>query len=260
MGPGYSMVRAEDGSFLLRFTSACDIEISQDFTEVLVRPAVGASEGLATVLTAGAMLAFQLYVRGSLVLHASAVDLGGVAVAFVGRSGMGKSTMAALMCADGARLITDDVLRVDSPGAEPRARLGATDVRLRKGASEVLGEFGAAATPRLSADGRHVLRLGDGAADHLPLGAIVIPRPCPGLERLALEPLGSRAALLALLGFPRIPGWREPTTLEQQFAATAALLRTVPVYLANVPWGPPFDPEIAPQLRAALGPVLQAHA
>jgi len=73
----------------------------------------GADLGLVTVLTAGALLAVHLRLRGELVLPASAVQLGGAALAFVRASGMGKSTLAALLCASGHGLVTDDVLRVD---------------------------------------------------------------------------------------------------------------------------------------------------
>ena len=48
--------------------------------------------------------------RGRELLHASAVSLGGGAIAFVGLSGAGKSSVAAHLVARGASLVTDDVL------------------------------------------------------------------------------------------------------------------------------------------------------
>ena len=62
---------------------------------------------LAQVLPLAAVL------RGTHVLHASAVALAGRAVAFMGRSGVGKTTLAGRIVAHGARLMTDDVLAVD---------------------------------------------------------------------------------------------------------------------------------------------------
>ena len=62
---------------------------------------------LAQVLPLAAVL------RGMHVLHASAVALAGRAVAFMGRSGVGKTTLAGRIVAHGARLMTDDVLAVD---------------------------------------------------------------------------------------------------------------------------------------------------
>ncbi len=46
-------------------------------------------------------------------LHASCVEVGGRAVAFQGLSGVGKSTLAALMIERGARLVTDDALSLE---------------------------------------------------------------------------------------------------------------------------------------------------
>lgn len=48
--------------------------------------------------------------RGRFVLHASAVQLDGVAVGFIGPSGMGKSTLAAAFAQDGNPVLTDDSL------------------------------------------------------------------------------------------------------------------------------------------------------
>ena len=47
---------------------------------------------------------------GAIGLHASAVDVGGQAIVFVGRSGQGKSTLAAAFVARGAKLLADDAV------------------------------------------------------------------------------------------------------------------------------------------------------
>jgi hypothetical protein len=254
-GPRYAFVRNDDG-YLMRFHGACDIVLSRDLREVVVRPAAGAAPGLSTVLVSGAMLAFQLYLRGHLVLHASAVDLGGTALAFLGRSGMGKSTMAALLCSAGGKLITDDVLRVETPGSDPQVRLGATELRLRKGADTLVERFPVGPGRRTSADLRQVLRLGGEAADRLPLSGIVIPQPSPGLDRLVIEAMPAKEALFAVLSFPRLVGWHDPAVVQNQFAATSELLSRVPVVIARVPWGPPFQPDIPANLVDALAPHL----
>ena len=87
--------------------------VIQDGTTIQVRPSVGvASVTLQNYTIAGAlnMLLFQ---RDYFLLHASVVSMNGVAVAFVGESGWGKSTLAAYFHSQGFALIADDTLVVD---------------------------------------------------------------------------------------------------------------------------------------------------
>jgi hypothetical protein len=57
-----------------------------------------------------------LNLSGSVAIHANAVNLEDRAVAFIGYSGLGKSTLSAFCLSQGANLITDDVLRLDAAG------------------------------------------------------------------------------------------------------------------------------------------------
>jgi hypothetical protein len=65
-----------------------------------------------TGLIAGACLNLQ----GKVGIHANAVSLEGLAVAFAGISGMGKSTLSTYCTSRGAGFITDDILTVDVDG------------------------------------------------------------------------------------------------------------------------------------------------
>ncbi len=253
---GYVIVERPDGAHLLRFFNACDAEISADLTQVTVHPVVGADPGIAVVLASGAVLAYLLVRRGHAVLHGSAVATDDGAIAFVAPSGGGKSTMATLLCADGAGLITDDVLRVDLDGPHapvPSVRAGATGLRLRKGADTLSELFGAGAPGRhVSADDRQVLTPGGDVPDAVPLLAVVVPFPEHGLDALAVERIDAKQAVFDLLSFPRLLGWRDPAYLSRHLGEVAALVGRVPVLRARVPWGPPFSPRIAPDLRAAV--------
>jgi hypothetical protein len=249
----YAIARQPDGRYLFRILGVCDFDVSADLGHAVVRPFEGTTSEMAAILATGGLLAFQLYLRGHLVLHASAVEVGGRALAFVGHSGMGKSTMAALMCAGGAHMVTDDVLRVDLTPDGPVARLGATDVRLRKGA-DVLADRFEADRPgrRTSADDRQVLRLPPTARDGLPLDAVVIPAPTRSGTSVELTRLPPKDALFTLLGFPRLLGWTDPAVLSRTFASLSALVAATPVHVASVPWGPPFHPGIAAEVAALV--------
>ena len=58
----------------------------------------------------GCVLGVLLHQRGLFTLHASAVSVGGAAVAFIGAKHAGKSTMAAALHARGHAMLADDVL------------------------------------------------------------------------------------------------------------------------------------------------------
>lgn len=250
----YSAALDSEG-FTLRFHGACEFRISADLKYVTAFRDYDADPGIVPILTTGAMLAFQLFMRNQAVLHGSAVQLGTDAVAFVGNSGQGKSTMATLMCADGGRLITDDVLALDVRPSEALCRLGATELRLRKGADELAELFAASEGParRQSVDKRQVLKLADDADDFTPLRAIVIPRPSHVTPELSVRKVPARDAGFLVLSFLRLSGWEDDQIARRHFAAMVSVAARVPVYIADVPWGPPFDSGMATALRSAVG-------
>lgn len=61
----------------------------------------------------GPVLGLLLHLRGLAVLHASAVEVHGMSIAFVGDKLAGKSTTAGAFIRAGHRLLTDDLLAVD---------------------------------------------------------------------------------------------------------------------------------------------------
>ncbi len=64
----------------------------------------------------GSCIGAIIHQRGMLALHASAVDVNGQAVLFVGHSGMGKSTTAAIFHQRGYPVISDDTVAIDANG------------------------------------------------------------------------------------------------------------------------------------------------
>ena len=51
--------------------------------------------------------------------------------------------------------------------------------------------------------------------------------------------------MFGLLAFPRVHGWRDKAVLAREFATLSQVVNQVPVFEATIPWGPPFDPDIA---------------
>lgn len=100
----------------------------------------GADMGEARAMMLGGILATLLRQRGMLVLHACSVARDGEAVAFVGDSGWGKSTLAEYFCQNGYRLINDDVVALDLSKKQVLVVPGYPQIKLRQEAGAALRE------------------------------------------------------------------------------------------------------------------------
>jgi hypothetical protein len=116
---------------------ACEI---RDGREIIMERAAGGDDAEFRDFLMGPALAFALLQRGRVILHATAVEIAGRAVAFVAASGGGKSTTAAAFYAKGFTLITDDFLSVTLDGNEPVAHGGPARLKLLPDAVEHFGD------------------------------------------------------------------------------------------------------------------------
>lgn len=78
--------------------------------EIIVNPETIIDKTLLKNLILGQGFGTLLMQRGNLVFHASSVRIGGKAIAFIGSSGEGKSTLAAALSKRDYSAVTDDVL------------------------------------------------------------------------------------------------------------------------------------------------------
>jgi hypothetical protein len=174
----------------------------------------------------GRILPWAAVLRGLEALHASAVVVDGGAIAFVGATSAGKTSLAVQMVARGARFATDDVLALDERGGGLRAHPGAALVAVRpaeraavarstwRRVGSVLGHSGKTymAVPRV--DGPVPLRavyflgLGDGPA----VESIRHPDP------------------RRLLGNTFVVGVQTPERLRRQLDVCAAITRSIPLF------------------------------
>jgi hypothetical protein len=99
--------------YLLRFPDLADFTVSADGLEVTAHPVPGVSDQTIEHLYLNQVLPLALSRQFKLVLHASAVEIENFAVAFLGVSGRGKSTLAASFSTSGCRFLTDDGLQLE---------------------------------------------------------------------------------------------------------------------------------------------------
>jgi hypothetical protein len=244
--PWYVLIEEVD-RYRLRVRGIGEFHISLSLAEVTWIGLSDETDRLAPVLVCGTLLAVILTLEGRLVLHGSAVSGDDGALAFVGPSGRGKSTTAALCAAAGGRVVSDDVLLVEVRGSRVWCRGSGSELRLREKARDLASLFSDAAVGE-TPDRRMSLVPGDGQTAWTPLRAIAFPTPDRSSAIISTERLSLSDALFWLLSSPRVEGLRLPHLASQQFAMTAELVKHVPVLRARVPWGPPWRSEIGTQL------------
>lgn len=105
-------------------------------------------------LVLGRALPIAAVLQGIEAFHASAVGLEGRAVAFIGPSGAGKTSLVVALALRGGSFVTDDVLALESHGDELRAHPGAAVASIRRADEEHMPE---AERKRLG----HVIERGD---------------------------------------------------------------------------------------------------
>jgi hypothetical protein len=197
----------------------------------------------------GNLMACILALRGESVLHASAVAFDAAALACLGSSGMGKSSLAALLCAHGARLITDDLLRLQEDGDGWRCYPGAGQLRLRPDAA-ARSKFPADLL-ETTADDRVAVKLA--VCQSMPrLGAIVIPHPSRRCDALKLERLPPARALLSLMAYPRIQESAQKQQRQRRLDFLGRIATSVSIFDAEIPWGLPFPPQLAAALAGGV--------
>ena len=240
-GGGRGYTHADTGrGYTLRFHSACEFRVSRDGRVIRVHATHATTPETVAVLVAGHVTALLLTLAGECVLHASAVAMEGSALAFVGSPGIGKSTLAALLCARGATFVTDDLLRLSVGGDGFRCYRGPPELRLRPDMRALVGDRPWAGT-RQTEDARLAVRPRQVAPSLARLAAIVIPHGSPACTTLRLERLRGPDALFALLCHPKIRGWHAEDVVQRQFQTLGRVAAVVPVYRAEIPWGPAAD-------------------
>ncbi len=120
---------AANGSALVRAPSAGRFFV-KDGREITLESASGSTALEIETFLMSAVAGIILHQRGVLPLHASCVEIDGIAIAVCGISGLGKSTLAAALVRQGAILISDDICPVWFSEGVAVAMQGSTGLRL----------------------------------------------------------------------------------------------------------------------------------
>jgi hypothetical protein len=159
---------------------------------------------------------FAAVLSGTECIHASAVEVGGRALAFAAPSGAGKTTLAAELVAGGATFLCDDVLAVELRDGEALAHPGPPFAAVDKRDRRLAERLGAARATLGEELWVSVERRANGPA---PVAAIVLlDRREGGPDPAAIGPASFIALRNLAIGLPHLRG-RE----ARRFATLAAL-------------------------------------
>ena len=211
-----------------------------DGRSITIEPETGVPERNVRLYLLGSAFGALLHQRGLLPLHANAVEIGGMAVAFLGESRAGKSTLAAAFHDLGCRIIADDVCVVgfDAEG-RPYATPGLPRLRLWAEALELMG--------RGTAGFEHSY-VGDGGLDKfdVPLEPSSAVRSDVPLAALYLLACGKEFSVQQLTGVEAADAVFANTYrgsfvsaangLQNHWSSAVRLVRSVPVFRAERQW------------------------
>src|SRR5689334_20263902 len=149
-------LHTEDEGLILVVPDVARFRISGG-KSITVEPERAVPEGNVRLYLLGSAFGALLHQRGLLPLHANAVEIDGMAVAFMGESGAGKSTLAAWFHDRGHRVLADDVCVVHSTASgSPVISSGLPRLRLWAEALELTGRDVASFDRSYLADADHI--------------------------------------------------------------------------------------------------------
>ncbi len=216
----------------------------------------------------GPVLGIVLRLRGMVPLHASAVSIGGQAIALVGPAGAGKSTTAAAFARCGHRVISDDVVALRQEGSGFRIPPGYPRVNLWM--ESVRGMFGSSASLPLISPGwdKHFMPLDphtEFETKSLPLGGIyVLQERALGVTGPIVKQLTGIEALVALLGNAYMNYLPDLDGRRREFELLGRVVTQVPIRgiqaAADLSMLPKLCTTIAADIESVLNVRLLANA
>jgi hypothetical protein len=208
--------------------------------EIVVDPDPDGSERHVRLYLLGSAFGALLHQRRLLPLHANSIEIAGRAVAFMGHSGAGKSTMAAWFHDRGFEVLADDVCVVTFDDGLPMAQPGIPRLRMWRDALEASGR--SAEAYQLAFDDAEKYNVPTRAANEVrpaQLGAIYLLRKAEANPREPLiEPLSGIEALDALVAntyrgaYVRMLGGT-----QAHLSSCLALVKSTPIFAVNRLWG-----------------------
>ena len=239
-----------DKGYLLRFPGLADFEVSADGKEVVAHPTDGTDAVTVEHLYINQLVPLALSRQGRPAFHASVVTVPGGAVAFLGKAGMGKSTLAASFALNDAAFLTDDALLIEESSNGLLALPSHASLRLWEDSVEALvGEEIAKAGP-VSYSSKARMLAGEALAyseEAQPLLAAFVLEQRDAAA-VSIRELNGLDRYMAWLGNSFLLDIEDHDLLSQHFEWTHRISGSMPTFSLDYP----RDYGILPEVRDAV--------
>lgn len=239
-GESLATLERSDRFERLRFPHGAEFLMAPD--RIVAKPPEAGAESVLETRLLGPVLSYWLERRGLPTLHASAVDAGGQAVAFLSSQGGGKTGLAAALMRAGHPLLTDDILPIEErdgiflgrPGY-PQMRMWPDEAGYFLGAFEDLDRVHPALSKRRVPVGSG--RFGTFHGSPLPLARLYLPERREG-GSIEIREVSPRDAFIELVRHSFSPNLVEAAGLQAgRTEIFARLVTKVPVRRLLYPSG-----------------------
>ena len=163
-GSVWTEFHRDGDNYLLRFPGLADFHVSADGRRVGVHPVDTTDESTIEHLYINQLVPLALSRQGIPTFHASVVTVPGGAVAFLGKTGAGKSTLAASFALQGSAFLTDDGLIVEETDEGLFAQPSHASLRLWDDSAQALISGGVPETSKVSYSDKSRLVAGEALA------------------------------------------------------------------------------------------------
>jgi hypothetical protein len=223
--------------YMLRFPGLADFDVSGDGTAVTAYPVPSTDADTLEHLYINQIVPLALSRQGRPSFHASVVTISGGAVAFLGETGMGKSTLAASFALEGAEFLSDDSLLIEETKAGRLAIPSHASLRLWADSVEALVDRRTRRAAGISYSTKARLLAGEALSHRA--------EPLPLLAAYLLERKGTKEATIReLAGTERHMAWvnnsflldiEDRELLAQHFDWTHRIAMAVPTFALDYP-------------------------
>jgi hypothetical protein len=234
----YHYAHLHDGSHYVRWAGLGEFLVSPDGALITCTRAPAAAPESFQVYLLNQAISFALVQQGFEPLHATTVIVDGEAIALLGDSGFGKSTLAASFLHAGHGLLTDDLLLLRHREGGMEAYPGPSRIKLFPKIARRFLSADAEGVPMNAVTSKQVIALGGASLSPVPLRAIYVlaaPHETRRRRSIQIQPLSPREAFLALVANTYNYRVVHAPRLQRQVSATAQLLRAVPVRKLSYP-------------------------